>query len=121
MVNEIDKNKRSISTYAVKVLKLWIGSVALGVAAIYGVNTLFTDGFRTKEIAAVDNFEQRLGYAKLIVSAAIQARCGKPPSEKLLNSPEVMNAIQRLYNEEIMKSSVVQYSKSVAKKVSCNT
>ncbi|MBU3596725.1 hypothetical protein ICN10_09975 [Polynucleobacter sp. 86C-FISCH] len=121
MVTKIGENEKTIPIYAVKALKLWIGSVAIGVIAIYGVNTLFADGFRKKETAAVDNYEQRLGYAKLIVSAAIQARCGKPPSEKLLNSPEVMNAIQRLYNEEIMKSSVVQYSKSVAKKVSCNT
>lgn len=65
------------------------------------------------------NFEQRLAYAKLVTSAAIEVKCGIPPSERLMSSREVMSIIQSIYSVQIAKSEIVNYLKNVVKDIPC--
>lgn len=95
-----------------------LGLCAIVFMTLNSLTSIFSSN--GKKTASVDNLEQKLAYAKLVTSAAIEVKCGIPPSEKLLSSQEAMNAIQSVFNEEIHKAEIVNYLKNITKDISCN-
>lgn len=103
-----------------RLITTFVGMIIVCVIGIYSINILCVSlPFFNKKTTTLDNFEQRLDYAKLTMSAAIQTKCGKTASEALINTPEAMAAIQHIYNEEIIKAEVVKYVKSVVSRIPC--
>lgn len=95
-----------------------LGLFAIVFMSLNSLTSIFSSN--GKKTASIDNLEQRLAYAKLVTSAAIEVKCGVPPSERLLSSREVMSAIQLIYNEEVRESETVNYLKNITKDISCN-
>lgn len=118
-IKQIGKNKNTALGFVLKCLALVIGTAIFSIVAIYVTNAIALEEFFSKRTTAFDSFEQRLDYATLTISAAIQVKCGKPPSKQIMGTPEVISAIQHIYNDEVLKSDIVNYAKRAAQKISC--